>query len=92
MNAAQQLVDEIRERIKKIRLEKGYSQDYMADKLNISQNAYHKLEKGYCRIHLLKLIDISTILEIELMELINGPEYVYIFSKYYKKTLLRKVE
>lgn len=92
MNTAQQLVDEIRERIKTIRLEKGYSQDYMADKLHISQNAYHKLEKGYSRIHLLKLIHISKILEIELIELINGPEYVYIFSKYYKKTLLRKVE
>ena len=92
MNTSQQLVDEIRERIKKIRLEKGYSQDYMADMMNISQNAYHKLEKGYSRIHLRKFIEIARILEIELTELINGPEYVYIFSKHYKKAMLKKVE
>ena len=92
MSTTQQIVEEIRERIKRIRLEKGYSQDYMADMLNISQNAYHKLEKGYSRIHLQKFIDIAKILEIELSELINGPEYIYMFSKYYKKTLSRKME
>jgi len=32
----------IRERIKKIRFEKGLTQDNMADMLHISQNAYHK--------------------------------------------------
>ncbi|MFY0630199.1 MAG: helix-turn-helix transcriptional regulator [Flavobacteriaceae bacterium] len=91
-DTTQQLVNEIRERIKKIRLEKGYSQDYMADMLDISQNAYHKLERGYSRIHLRKFIDIARILEIELTELINGPEYTYIFSKHYNKALLRKVK
>lgn len=92
MSTTQQLVDEIRERIKKIRIEKGYSQDYMAEMLNISQNAYHKLERGHTRINLLKFIDIAKILEIETSELINGPEHVYMFSKYYQKSLLRKIE
>ncbi|MEQ6123692.1 helix-turn-helix transcriptional regulator [Pseudotenacibaculum sp. MALMAid0570] len=92
MSTTQQIVEEIRERIKRIRLEKGYSQDYMADMLNISQNAYHKLERGHSRINLQKFIDIARILEIETAELINGPEYVYIFSKYYQKRLLRNLE
>lgn len=92
MNTSQQLVNDIRERIKKIRVEKGYSQDYMAEMLNISQNAYHKLERGHTRINLKKFIDIARILEIEVSELINGPEYVYMFSKYYHKTLRRKLE
>ncbi|MFD2568424.1 helix-turn-helix domain-containing protein [Pseudotenacibaculum haliotis] len=92
MSTTQQLVDEIRERIKKIRIEKGYSQDYMAEMLNISQNAYHKLERGHTRINLRKFIDIAKILEIETAELINGPEHVYMFSKYYQKSLLRKIE
>jgi transcriptional regulator with XRE-family HTH domain len=92
MPTSQQLVKDIRERIKKIRVEKGYSQEYMADMLNISQNAYHKLERGYTRINLQKFIEISKILEIEISELINGPEHVYMFSKYYKKSLLKKME
>ena len=92
MNTSEQLVKNIRERIKKIRVEKGYSQEYMADMLSISQNAYHKLERGHTRINLKKFIDIATILEIEISELINGPEYVYMFSKYYHQGLQRKLE
>ena len=72
MPTSQQLVKDILERIKKIRVEKGYSQEYMADMLSISQNAYHKLERGHTRINLQKFIDISKILEIEISELING--------------------
>jgi transcriptional regulator with XRE-family HTH domain len=69
MKTSKLLVEGIRERIKIIRIEKGYSQDYMADMLNISQNAYHKLEKGHTRIHLEKFIDIAEILEVKFSEL-----------------------
>ena len=41
MNTSKLQVEEIRERIRTLRIDKGYSQDYMADILNISQNAYH---------------------------------------------------
>ena len=92
MPTSQQLVIDIRERIKKIRIEKGYSQEYMADRLNVSQNAYHKLERGHTRISLKKFLDIALILEVEVSELINGPEYVYIFSKYYQKSSFRKLD
>ena len=92
MNTTEQLVKEIRERIKKIRFEKGYTQDNMADMLNISQNAYHKIEKGYSRIDLCKFIALAKILEVEVSELINGPEYKHSFSKYYKKQVLKKIE
>ena len=90
MKASKLLVEGIRERIKIIRIEKGYSQDYMADMLNISQNAYHKLEKGHTRIHLEKFIDIAEILEVKFSELLNGPDYVYVFSGQYKKNILKK--
>ena len=66
-------------KIKTVRIEKGYSQDYMADMLNISQNAYHKLEKGHTRIHLEKFIDIANVLEVEVSDLFNGPDHVYVF-------------
>ena len=92
MSTSKLQVEEIRERIRTLRIEKGYSQDYMAVMLNISQNAYHKLEKGYTRIHLEKFIDIAKILEIEFPELLNGPDYVYVFSGQYKKKHIKKVE
>tara|TARA_B100000780_G_scaffold135383_1_gene94854 strand:+ start:707 stop:985 length:279 start_codon:yes stop_codon:yes gene_type:complete len=85
-------IKEIRERIKTVRIEKGYSQDYMADMLNISQNAYHKLEKGHTRIHLEKFIDIAKVLEVEVSDLFNGPDHVYIFSSYYKKKHIRRLQ
>ena len=90
MKTSKLLVEGIRERIKIIRIEKGYSQDYMADMLNISQNAYHKLEKGHTRIHLEKFIDIAEILEVNFSELLKGSDYVYVFSGQYKKKHLKK--
>lgn len=33
-------------KIKKIRNEKGYSQEYMADRLNIAQSTFHYIECG----------------------------------------------
>lgn len=38
-------------KIKKIRELKGYSQDYVANKLAISQRAYSKIESGETRLH-----------------------------------------
>ena len=91
MNNSKIEIKEIRERIKTVRIEKGYSQDYMADMLNISQNAYHKLEKGHTRIHLEKFIDIAKVLEVEVSDLFNGPDHVYIFSSYYRKKHIRRL-
>ena len=91
MNNSKIIVKEIRERIKTVRIEKGYSQDYMADMLCISQNAYHKLEKGHTRIHLEKFIDIANVLEVEVSDLFNGPDHVYIFSSYYSKKHIRRL-
>ena len=90
MNTSKLQVEKIRERIITLRIDKGYSQDYMADMLNISQNAYHKLEKGYTRIHLEKFIDIAKILEVDFSELLKGSNYVYVFSGQYKKNILNK--
>jgi transcriptional regulator with XRE-family HTH domain len=57
--------------IRKIREFRNYTQDYLAAKLNISQNAYSKIELGYSSITLHRLIEITEILEISLVELIN---------------------
>ncbi len=90
MNTTIAELESIRKRLKKIRFDKGFTQEFMADKLDISQNSYHKLENGRTKICLRKFIDISKVLEIEISELINGPEKTYSFTKYYK-TPIEKV-
>jgi transcriptional regulator with XRE-family HTH domain len=50
----------------------NYTQEYLAAKLGISQNAYSKIELGYTKITLERLFQIAEILETELMELIDS--------------------
>lgn len=57
--------------IRKLREYRDYTQDYLAAKLNISQNAYSKIELGYSRITLERLFVISTVLEIDPADLIT---------------------
>jgi len=50
--------------IKHLRRKKEYSQEYMAAHLDISQNAYSKLETGKISISIDRLCDVARILEI----------------------------
>jgi transcriptional regulator with XRE-family HTH domain len=59
-------------KIRKIRESKNYSQDYLAAKLGISQNAYSKIELGYSNITLSRLANISDILEVDWVEIIKS--------------------
>ena len=56
--------------IRKIREFRNYTQDYLAAKLGISQNAYSKIELGYSKITIDRLFQIAVILEVEVMQLI----------------------
>ena len=51
-------------KIKNIRELKNLTQEYMAEKLDISQAAYSKLEKGEIKISDEKLLQISNALEV----------------------------
>lgn len=51
-------------KIKNIRELKNLTQEYMAERLNISQAAYSKLEKGYIKISGEKLFQIAKILDV----------------------------
>ena len=57
--------------IRKARLNKNYTQDYLGYKLNISQNAYSKVELAYTQLTLDRLIEIAKVLEVDLNELIG---------------------
>lgn len=58
--------------IRKIRESKDYTQDYLAIKLAISQNAYSKIELGYTKITVERLFQIAHILEVDPVYLINA--------------------
>jgi transcriptional regulator with XRE-family HTH domain len=60
--------------IRKIRESKDYTQDYLAVKLSISQNAYSKIELGYTKITVERLFQIAQILEVNPVDLINFEE------------------
>jgi transcriptional regulator with XRE-family HTH domain len=52
------------------RSEKNISQEYMAEKLNITQSFYSKIENGKRELKLISLLEIAEILELDLYELL----------------------
>lgn len=62
------------ERIKMFRNIKGWSQEYVANQLEISLNAYGCIERGDTDVNLSRLKQIASLFEIELSELFNPTE------------------
>lgn len=63
-------------RIRNIRLEKDYSQFYIAYKLNISQNTFSKIELGNVKLTLKRLIEIAKVLEVPASDLVKCEDEV----------------
>lgn len=57
--------------LKKMRRELGWSQDYVARELGMSQNNYSRIENGKSHITLTQLKDISKVMSVDLKELIT---------------------
>ncbi len=62
---------EVHEKIKFIRLFKGWSQEEMAEKLQMAINGYAKIEQGKVDINLSRLKQISETLGVELTDLVG---------------------
>ena len=61
----------ILEKIKEIRTDKGYSHEYMALELDISQVAYSKLEKLDTKLSVERLYKIAEILEVKVGDILD---------------------
>jgi transcriptional regulator with XRE-family HTH domain len=61
-----EILEKVRKRIRSLRLEKEYTQDYVGDRLGISQNSYHRLENGKSQLKVKTLLKLSTILEVDI--------------------------
>ncbi len=59
-------------KIRKRRNEMQYSQEYMASQLGISQPAYANLENGETKLSTKRLEKIAKILEVDLIDLLDG--------------------
>lgn len=63
--------------IRKFRNKRGYSQEFMSDKLGISQNAYSKIESGATKLKTETLEKIVRILGIDKSVIINDQHSKY---------------
>jgi transcriptional regulator with XRE-family HTH domain len=61
---------EVYEKIRFLRESNNWSQEEMAEKLNMSPSGYSKIERGETKPALAKLVKIAEIFEVDLIELI----------------------
>lgn len=81
---------EVGKKIRTLREVKGYSQEYMADKMEISQRTYSKLENGQMKMDLNRFQQIANILDVDAVNLLNEPGNV--FNNYSKVENFGNVE
>ena len=62
----------VNEKIPKIREAKDWSQEQMAEKLDMSLNGYAKIERGESKIYLDKLEQIAQVFDIDVIELMQS--------------------
>jgi transcriptional regulator with XRE-family HTH domain len=67
-------VKRVASNIRKIREYRNYTQEYLAAKLRISQNAYSKIELGHTRITIDRLFRIAGILEVDTIVILDIDE------------------
>ena len=58
--------------IRRVREYRNYTQDYVARKIGISQNAYSKLELGFHKLSLERLFQIADVLDVECTALLEN--------------------
>lgn len=58
------------EKIKALRMSKGYTQNYMAFELEIAQRTYSKIERNQIELTVRRLKEIAFILEVDAKELL----------------------
>ena len=69
----------VNEKIRKVRESKAWSQEQMAEKLNMSLNGYAKIERGETKLYLDKRSKIAQVFDIDVVELMqfDGKKYLF---------------
>ena len=61
--------------IRKTRIDKGYSQDYVASQVGITLSAFSKIERGLTNPSLSRMKQIAEVLEVDLSVLFRPKDY-----------------
>lgn len=69
----------VNEKIRAIRETRNWSQEDMAEKMNMSKNGYAKIERGETKLNLHKLEQIANIFNIDVLELIKNDDKNVLF-------------
>ena len=69
----------VNEKIRTIRETRSWSQEDMAEKMNMSKNGYAKIERGETKLNLHKLEQIANIFNIDVLELIKNDDKNVLF-------------
>lgn len=70
-NRKEQTMAVLGTQLRNLRIQKGYSQSDMAEKMHISQSAYAKIESGKTNVDLERLDQIARILEVDWQEILS---------------------
>jgi len=62
----------IGERLKKARLEKNYTQEYLAEKMDVSVAFLSRIERGSSHVNLKRLTELCKLLDISEGEILTG--------------------
>ncbi len=97
MEPWKKFVRSIATNIKLTRLSKHYTQDYMAKRLSISQNAYSKIELSDVKLTVDRFFEIAVILDTPVKDLMNPLLVVKVIPKqpeivHLKRDKLRKAQ
>lgn len=68
------------EKIKRLRQERGWSQEEIANKLSMSTNAYGCIERGDTDVSLSRLEEISAVFEIDIVDFFDKKTGVFNFG------------
>ena len=69
----------VNEKIRTIRETRNWSQEDMAEKMNMYKNGYAKIERGETKLNLHKLEQIANIFNIDVLELIKNDDKNVLF-------------
>ena len=69
----------VNDKIRTIRETRNWSQEDMAEKMNMSKNGYAKIERGETKLNLHKLEQIANIFNIDVLELIKNDDKNVLF-------------
>lgn len=73
-------MEEYIKKLRKLRTEKGYSQEYMANELELSASGYRKIENGESKMKLETLIKAAKLLETDIFEFLQDEKTINIQS------------